>query len=853
MLAKALLATALTLLLALHITAMAQEDTAGYWLKKGYELGANGSYEQALRAYEKVILIDPENAIAWNNKANTLYRLNRTSESNQAYYKALEITNKTLGADPGNVTLWLGKGLLLNNIGNAKEAVKAFDNANKIDPDNEMAWMMKGVLLATDLQRYDDAVKAFDNALRINPMEASVWDLKGDALRALGRQNEAEAAHVGAKEPGYSDLAPMQENAAEDWLKKGQELDRNGSHNESILAYNKALNLTNETLKRNLNDSEAWHTKGLVLQGLYRIDEAVDAFSRVIELDPRNAEAWLHNGKSLDLIAYRLQGQERTNAFADAIKAYDKAIEIDPDYGEAWANKGYSLGSLAAFNKNLSEYNESLKAFDKAVELIPTNDTWNLALAWDGRAITLTGMANTLDKNGLQEEAKGRREEAANDYSKAIELGPSFAGLEAQLYRASILADLGRYNESLAAYDNAIETKPANPPGSDPMYVAMLLTGKGDVLETMGDHEDALKAFDKAIELFPEYAEAWKGKGDALNDTGRYEDAVRAYDKAFEAGDLYSLSFKAMLWNGKGHALQAFGRCSEADASFAKAKELEALTVTVAQENTAEIWLKKGQELLKNNSFEESLGAFDNALRIDPENADVWQARGYALNLMSSTDPGKHEEARNNLEKALDLYNKTINQNPKDADIWLNKSFALRWLGKSEEALKAVNRSIELDPKNIDARGQKVELLTMLGRYNESNEVYDQAIAMMSAGSDRKLAEFLTFKGFNLLGQGNNQEALEAFEKVTELDPKEPMGWLYKGNALMAMGNYEDADKAYDEAAENADSNQILTVVWEARADALRTRGMFENAIKAYDRVLELSPRDQYAAVYLED
>ena len=234
------------------------------------------------------------------------------------------------------------------------------------------------------------------------------------------------------------------ENAAEDWLKKGQELDRNGSHNESILAYNKALDLTNETLKKNLNDSEAWHTKGLVLQGLYRINEAVDAFSRVIELDPRNAEAWLHKGKALDL-AYRLQGQERTNAFADAIKAYDKAIEIDPNYGEAWANKGYSLLSLAAFNKNLSDYNESLRAFDKAIELIPSNDSRNLALAWDGRAITLTGMGNTLEDTGRLEEAKDKREEAVTDYGKAMELDPSFTGLEAQLYRAGILADLGRY------------------------------------------------------------------------------------------------------------------------------------------------------------------------------------------------------------------------------------------------------------------------------------------------------------------------------------------------------------------------------------------------------------------------
>ena len=98
----------------------------------------------------------------------------------------------------------MGKGLLLNNIGNVEEAVNAFDNASKIDPKNEMAWKMEGVLLARDLQRYDDAVKAYDSALKINPTDATVWGLKGDALKALGRQAESDAAFAKAKELGYN-------------------------------------------------------------------------------------------------------------------------------------------------------------------------------------------------------------------------------------------------------------------------------------------------------------------------------------------------------------------------------------------------------------------------------------------------------------------------------------------------------------------------------------------------------------------------------------------------------------------------------------------------------------------------
>ena len=49
-------------------------------------------------------------------------------------------------------------------------------------------------------------------------------------------------------------------------------------------------------------------------------------------------------------------------------------------------------------------------------------------------------------------------------YEKAIELDPSFTGLEARLYKAGILADLGRHNESIDAFDKIIETCLPIPP-----------------------------------------------------------------------------------------------------------------------------------------------------------------------------------------------------------------------------------------------------------------------------------------------------------------------------------------------------------------------------------------------------
>ena len=199
---KAIFAIALLAVAMLCATALAGEKNAESWMKNGFELSKNGSYKEAVQAFGVATQIEPGNKAAWINKATALDRLKEHDEAISSYMKALEILNKTLQADPQNSTIWTEKGLLLHNVDLPEEAVKAFDNATNFDPKNEMAWKMSGVILASELHRYNEAIEAFDSALQIEPNDAQVWSLKGDALKASGRQAEADAAYANAKELG---------------------------------------------------------------------------------------------------------------------------------------------------------------------------------------------------------------------------------------------------------------------------------------------------------------------------------------------------------------------------------------------------------------------------------------------------------------------------------------------------------------------------------------------------------------------------------------------------------------------------------------------------------------------------
>jgi tetratricopeptide (TPR) repeat protein len=57
---------------------------------------------------------------------------------------------------------------------------------------------------------------------------------------------------------------------------------------------------------------------------------------------------------------------------------------------------------------------------------------------------------------------------------------------------------------------------------------------KGKALYDLNKPIEALKAFDKAIEINPQYEDAWDYEGLTLYRLSKYEDAIKAFDKAIE-------------------------------------------------------------------------------------------------------------------------------------------------------------------------------------------------------------------------------------------------------------------------------------------------------------------------------
>lgn len=230
-------AIALIALAALCSCTLAQEKTADDWLNIAYGLSANGSYEEAIEAYDKVLEIDPsdytalinkghalefwvldlynealeitneileenpDDALAWQGKGAALSGLNRREEDDEAYAMAIEVLNKTLEKDPSDGEAWFLKGENYANMHDAEAALIAYDKVIELNytPRIEAAWVTKAILLAV-LQRDDEALQASEMIIELNPKSASAWSTKGYVLGELGRQAEAEEAFARARE-----------------------------------------------------------------------------------------------------------------------------------------------------------------------------------------------------------------------------------------------------------------------------------------------------------------------------------------------------------------------------------------------------------------------------------------------------------------------------------------------------------------------------------------------------------------------------------------------------------------------------------------------------------------------------
>src|SRR6266567_1396800 len=167
---------------------------------------------------------------------------------------------------------------------------------------------------------------------------------------------------------------------------------------------------------------------------------------------------------------------------------------------------------------------------------------------------------------------------------------------------------------------------------------------------------------------------------------------------------------------------------------------------------TKEDWLKEGDNLHALKRYEEALAAYEQAIRLDSNNAYAYINKGIILRNL------------NRYEEAFDAYEQATYLDPNNAVAYNNKGIVLLHLNDNEEALTALEQAIRLDPKNATAYNNKGNALRSLKRYEEALAAYELAIHLNPNNS-----EIYNNKGNALQALNRNREAEQAFIKARQL------------------------------------------------------------------------------------
>ncbi len=135
----------------------------------------------------------------YENDSLILHYIGNCYYSNNNLNRSLQYFDKAIEIDPQLAVAWNNKGVALADLGRNEEAIAAYDKAIEIDPQSADSWNNKGNALR-GLGRNEEAIAAYDKAIEINPQLAAAWYNKGIALGRLGRHKEAKEVFVKAHE-----------------------------------------------------------------------------------------------------------------------------------------------------------------------------------------------------------------------------------------------------------------------------------------------------------------------------------------------------------------------------------------------------------------------------------------------------------------------------------------------------------------------------------------------------------------------------------------------------------------------------------------------------------------------------
>jgi eukaryotic-like serine/threonine-protein kinase len=287
----------------------------------------------------------------------------------------------------------------------------------------------------------------------------------------------------------------------------------------------------------------------------------------------------------------------------------------------------------------------------------------------------------------------------------ALRLAPELA--EARIARGYLYYwGMGDYSRALEEFEAARRQQPGN---------SELLTAIGYVERRRGQWDSALARFEEAVRYDPRSALRVLDLADTYMSLRHYPEAERAFDRAIQLSPDWAepWAYKAMLqliWRGdRGRAHEVMAQALD---RVSAGRLAQALTISDAI---------SGALLTADTAFTRTLEA------IRPASFDGDSARYHLLHAEAAGFRGDRRAERAHADSALSVVERQVRDRPDDAKLLSRAGLAYARAGRHPEAIRSGRRAAELLPPSRDANSGPYVLTRLAQIYMLAGE-HDRAL-----------------------------------------------------------------------------------------------------------------------------
>ena len=266
---------------------------------------------------------------------------------------------------------------------------------------------------------------------------------------------------------------------------------------------------------------------------------------------------------------------------------------------------------------------------------------------------------------------------------------------DAYLFLGYAYKDKKNYDKAYDYFTKAIETTPTL---AHAYYERAKITD-----EIRGKPEEAILDFKKVLQYDPESYVGYFAKGKIEEKQQRYDSAIESYNKAIELYPDYAWAYvnRGLTYHKKAESAKGGARYRELID-----KAIEDYTEGIRLDpKDALAYNNRGAAYYNKGDLERAIDDLNTSVGLNPESADTYNNRGlvYWNKAESLKDKLSPDEYRVLLDKALNDYSEVIKLNPKFTGAYTGRGSIYFNKGEIDQAISDYDTAIQLNPEDASA------------------------------------------------------------------------------------------------------------------------------------------------------